>query len=256
MPLRLDSSSLRIDPEHAIERISSFVSSNVRSRRARGVTSVCRFETSSFVLTSVLVQALGAERVVPLADTGDPGFSPIMNFRDRVGFSLEVVEADKLVEAFEAHTKSPRSRVQERRKLLRRRLLTVAAQSFAESANLLVALDVNRTDLLIGTFDQRVTSSCDLLPLAGMFKTQVDQVASFLDLNSYGLSSTRTDEATSRTGLTYPTLDLVLWGVVDQGMDRGKAASLLSIPAAAVNHVYHLHLLSESNRNFPPFPKL
>jgi len=129
-------------------------------------------------------------------------------------------------------------------------------QSLAERSNLLIAVDVNRTDFLIGTFDQRVASSCDLLPLVWLFKTQVDQLASFLGVDYYGISSSQTDEATSRAGLGYPTLDLVLWGVVDQGMDRGKVASRLSIPTTAVNHVYHLHLLSESSRNFPHFPVL
>lgn len=256
MPLRLDYSSLKIDGQRAMERICSFVASNVRSRRARGVTMVCRFETSSFVLASTLVQALGADRVLCLADAGDSGFPAIMKFRDRLGFSLEVVEADKLVEVFEASTKSSPNKGRERRPVLRRRLLMVAAQSFAENSNLLVAVNVNRTDLLIGAFDQRITSSCDLLPLAGLFRTQVDQVASPLDFDSYGLTSSPTDGASSRAGLGYPTLDLVLWGVVDQGMDRGKVASRLNIPAVAVNHVHHLHLLSESSRNFPPFPML
>ena len=256
MPLRLDYSSLKIDGQRAMERICSFVASNVRNRRARGVTMVCRFETSSFVLASALVQALGADRVLCLADAGDSGVSAIMKFRDRLGFSLEVVDADRLVEAFEASTRSSPNRGRERQPVLRWRLLTVSAQSFAETSNLLVAVDVNRTDLLIGAFDQRITSSCDLLPLAGLFRTQVDQVASPLDFDSYGLTSSPTDDASSRAGLGYPTLDLVLWGVVDQGMDRGKVASRLNIPAVAVNHVYHLHLLSESGRNFPPFPML
>jgi len=256
MPVRLDDSALKIDVEHVMERISSFVASTVRNRKARGVATVCRSEASTFALTSALVQALGAERVLCLSDADDSGFTTIMRLRDRLGFSLEVVEAGKLVEAFENSTIRSRSEDREWERVLRRRLLALTMQSLAERSNLLIAVDVNRTDFLIGTFDQRVASSCDLLPLVWLFKTQVDQLASFLGVDYYGISSSQTDEATSRAGLGYPTLDLVLWGVVDQGMDRGKVASRLSIPTTAVNHVYHLHLLSESSRNFPHFPVL
>jgi len=256
MPVRLDYSALKIDVEHVMERISSFVASTVRNRKARGVATVCRTETSTFALTSALVQALGAERVLCLSDADDSGFPTIMRLRDRLGFSLEVVEAGKLVEAFETSTMYSWSEDREWQRVLRRRLLALATQSFADRSNLLIAVDVNRTDFLIGAFDQRVASSCDLLPLVGLFKTQVDQLASFLGADYVGLSSSQTDEATSRAGLGYPTLDLVLWGVVDHGMDRGKVASRLSIPTTAVNHVYHLHLLSEFSRNFPHFPVL
>lgn len=256
MPLRLGHSTLKIDVRHAMERISSFIASKVRNQRARGVAAVCRFETSAFVLPSALVQALGGRRVLCVADADGPGFPEIMKLRDRLGFNLEGVEADRLLEAFEASSGRSWSEGEERRPAVRRRLMAVALQSVAEKSNLLVAVDVNRTDFLIGTFDQRVASSCDLLPLAGLFKIQLDQIASFLELDSYGLSSSRVDEATSRSGLDHPTLDLVLWGVVDQGMDRGKVASQLGIPAAAVNRVYRLHLFSKPRRNFPPFPAI
>jgi NAD+ synthase len=93
------------------------------------------------------------------------------------------------------------------------RLRMVALYYFANRLNYLVAGASNRSELSVGYFTKHGDAGSDLMPLGNLVKSQVRDLASYLDIPqeiidkppSAGLWEGQTDEA--EIGLTYSELD-------------------------------------------------
>ncbi len=96
---------------------------------------------------------------------------------------------------------------------LKSRLRAVTLYYFANQMNYLVVGSTNRTELSIGYFTKYGDSSVDLMPLGGLVKSEVRELARFLQVPdriiskppSAGLWAGQTDE--EEIGMTYSQLD-------------------------------------------------
>jgi NAD+ synthase len=90
---------------------------------------------------------------------------------------------------------------------------------FANKLNYLVVGTGNKTELEIGYFTKYGDGGVDLLPLGGLYKREVGELAVQLEVPpeiikkppSAGLWNGQTDE--KEIGLTYPTLDEILFAL-------------------------------------------
>jgi NAD+ synthase len=100
----------------------------------------------------------------------------------------------------------------------------------------------NKTELLTGYFTKYGDGGVDLMPIAGLYKTQVRQLARHLrlpesiisKLPSAGLWPGQTDEG--ELGITYELLDLVLYGM-EMGMKAPEIARDLKVEEGLVEMV-------------------
>lgn len=106
---------------------------------------------------------------------------------------------------------------------LKARLRMAVLYYYANKYRYLVLGTSNRSEICMGYFTKYGDGACDILPLGGLYKTQVIELAKYLEvpkeiLNaspSAGLWRGQTDER--EIGMSYSQLDLILWE-----MESGK----------------------------------
>ena len=135
------------------------------------------------------------------------------------------------------------------------RLRMIAQYHIAAARNYLVCGTSNRSERSIGYFTKHGDGGADLLPIGGILKFEVRQLARTLGIPdriinkppSAGLWPGQTDE--DEMGMSYGLLDAVL-----RAMDHKQ---LDGVPAAATTRVRQLMSASAHKRGTPPvfFPK-
>ncbi|MDY6862013.1 MAG: NAD+ synthase [Thermodesulfobacteriota bacterium] len=134
---------------------------------------------------------------------------------------------------------------------LKPRLRMLTLYYFANGFNYLVAGTGNKSEIQTGYFTKYGDGGADILPLAGLYKTQIKEFARTLDIPeeiiekppSAGLWEGQTDEG--ELGLSYEELDNILFA-----METGTSSHL---PPEKIEKVKSLIKNSEHKRN--PIPK-
>jgi NAD+ synthase len=134
------------------------------------------------------------------------------------------------------------------RHIYRRKFLTQKA----EEKNYLLLGAANRSECMVGWFVKNGIDDMPLSPIIGLYKTQVQELAKYLDLPSEIQNQTPspdmakgvTDE--NALGISYGTLDVILY-YIDQGMSDEQIISK-SIRKQDVELVRTTHKLSEWKR--------
>lgn len=133
------------------------------------------------------------------------------------------------------------------------RLRMTALYYLAQTHNHLVLGSGNRTELMVGYFTKYGDGGVDLLPLGGLYKTEVWELARELGVPhkvierapSAGLWPGQTDE--EELGITYRELDRVLTAIA--------CADTSDIAPATLERVEHMIANSAHKRAMPPIFK-
>lgn len=141
---------------------------------------------------------------------------------------------------------------------MKHRLRMVILYSYAEHENLLVMGTANKTEFLTGFFVEYGDSAADIMPLQSLYKTQVKQLARFLNIPkkiinkapSPDLIPGITDEFA--LGITYEKLDLILLGL-ERNMET-KEITKIGIKPKTIEYVKELIRRSEHMRSSPLAP--
>jgi len=141
---------------------------------------------------------------------------------------------------------------------MKHRLRMVEMYSFAEHENRLVLGTANKTEMLTGFFVKYGDSAADIMPLQQLYKTQVKQLARFLELPwkiidkapSPDLLPGITDEFA--LGISYDKLDLILLGL-DKKLEVEEIAGI-GVKAEMVEYVKELIKRSGHMRGLPLAP--
>lgn len=141
------------------------------------------------------------------------------------------------------------------------RLRMVLLYYYAELHNLLVLGTVNKTERSVGIFVKHGDAAADIAPIADLYKTQVRQLAAFLDLPrqiiekppSPDLIPGLTDEGA--VGVPYELLDRILWRL-EAGKEPAQIAEALGVEVGVVEYVEGLTKRSEHMRQDALRPSL
>ncbi len=116
----------------------------------------------------------------------------------------------------------------------------------------------NKTELLMGYFTKYGDGGVDLLPIAGLYKARVRQMAKHVGVPediikkppSAGLWKGQTDEG--EMGISYETLDKILYGVYDLGLSYGEIQKETGVDEATFTSIMERVRDNEHKRNMPP----
>ncbi|HTY45733.1 MAG TPA: NAD(+) synthase [Patescibacteria group bacterium] len=231
------------------KKIIAWIKLQVKQSGARGVVIGLSGGLDSCVVAALARQALGRKKVLALVL---PCHSQKQDSQDarlasqKLGIWVKTIDLsdiyDKLVRVLPPANQRARTN-------LKPRLRMLVLYYFANKLNYLVCGTSNKSELLTGYFTKYGDGAADILPIAGLLKRQVRQLAVEIGIPrriiakapTAGLKPGQTDEADM--GISYLELDEILGRLAYK---KGQAA-----PKTAVAKVIRMHTGSQHKRQMP-----
>lgn len=228
-----------------VDSLRRFIEDTIARTGCEGVIVGLSGGLDSAVVTKLCVDAIGADRVMnvfmPTTVTPHEDYRETMDLSKLWGTRYKVVEIQPAVDAFTATLFSNKAAPLERGNITARCRMVVLF-NLAKKMNCLVVGTSNKSELMMGYLTKFGDGAADMLPIADLYKTQVREVASIIDVPkaiidkvpTAGLWEGQTDE--EEMGITYRDLDAVLHGIA-AGRTDSVVAKDTGVPEVKVAEV-------------------
>ncbi|BBD73106.1 NAD(+) synthetase [Sulfodiicoccus acidiphilus] len=129
--------------------------------------------------------------------------------------------------------------------------------AYASKLDYLVVGTGDKSELLLGYFTKYGDGGVDVLPIGGLYKTQVRSLARFLGLPESIVSKPSSpalwegQTAEGELGIGYEVADPILYLLIDNGMSVRDVASTLGVGEDIVSKVWSMVKSSEHKRTSP-----
>jgi len=216
----------------------------------------------SAVCAALAARALGPDHVIVCIMPYGDSFPGDAEDARKLARTLKVksceIDIAPMVDAY--FTRQPPSeRLLKGNKMARERMSILYDYSNRESA--LVLGTSNKTEMLLGYGTIYGDMACALAPIGDLYKTQVRQLAAYLEIPekirdkapTAGLWAGQTDE--QELGLTYATIDEILYNLVDKRYSRKKLIEE-GFNRDHIDKITRLIKRSQFKRSLPPIAKL
>jgi len=255
-----------LDYEEVAEAVRGFVRSMVRSARKQGVVVGLSGGVDSSVTAKLCVEALGRggvralimpdAEVTPRRDVEDA-----LRLAEDLGVEHFVVDiggaVKKIVEGHPYRSRDVRAEGN-----VRARVRMIMLYYAANVLDMLVAGTGDRSELLLGYFTKYGDGGVDILPIGGLYKTQVSALGRHLGLPSSIVEKPsspqlwRGQTAEGELGISYEVIDPILHGLYDLGLSVGEVASQVGVDVGVVERLKSMVEASQHKRSLPPIAPL
>jgi len=246
-------------------RVASHIAARLRqyfeeSGRETGVVGLSGGVDSS-VVACLTTMALGRERtrlyLLPSRVTPREDVEDAMSVVEKLGIpegNWRTISIDEIVEAFERKL-GQMGRV-ERGNIMARSRMTILYHEAAVNNGLVIGSG-DRSEYLAGYFTKHGDGGADVLPIAGLYKTHVRQLAEYLKIPeriwikppSPALWPGQTAE--EELGVDYKTLDTILYLRFDRKLSEERIHMVSGIPLETVERVLLRVRLTRHKRRLP-----
>lgn len=126
----------------------------------------------------------------------------------------------------------------------------------------LVAGTSDKSEVELGYYTKFGDGAADIMPIAGLYKTQVRALAKFLGLPSNIINKKSSPRlwddhlAEEEIGMDYEIIDQILYLLIDRKVKPKEVARRLDIPTNKVNKIKDMMEKSTHKRNPAPIPRL
>jgi NAD+ synthase len=246
------------DRARAARRIEKFIAGYLRSASAKGVVIGLSGGLDSAAVAALCARALGSEKVfglvlpsasTPAQDTGDA-----VAHAKELGIEYKIIDIEPMIEKCMATL--PDNKVARGNLAARMRMIILYHYAYVRQG--LVAGTSDRSELMIGYFTKYGDGGADLLPIAGLYKTQVRALGSYLKLpkailqKKSGPRLWADHTAEGELGMGYETIDPLLMILVDRKKTPRQAASTLGVPLGHAAKAQEMVKKSAHKRIMPP----
>lgn len=224
------------DMKEVHERISGWIKNRVSETKAKGVVLGLSGGIDSAVTAKLAVDAGVDVKALIMPDklASKEDIEDAVKFAEELRIKYEVIPLDKLLDTFEFVCPSG-NEDEVAWGNVKARLRMILLYVTANLEGRLVLGTGNRTELLLGYFTKYGDGGVDLLPIGGLYKTRVRELARYLALPekiigktpSAGLWPGQTDEG--ELGMSYEVIDQVLHLIVDEDKTLDEAAEKLGV---------------------------
>ncbi|HUU45459.1 MAG TPA: NAD+ synthase [Acidobacteriota bacterium] len=253
---------LTVDPLLTIGILINFITDELRRKGFRKVVTGLSGGLDSAFGAALLVNALDAEPVTALTMPADQSDPQSLADAELVARSLGIRLVQRPIGGIVAAMFAGEKRVD------RVRLGNAAARArmmqlfdYSQEHRALVVGTSNKSELLLGYGTWYGDLACSINPIGDLYKTQIRQLAGFLDLPrriidkppSADLWIGQTDEG--ELGFTYETVDRLLFLLVDQEYSVDQVVAR-GFDRALVDRVVKLIASTQFKRSLPTIAKL
>ncbi|MDR0887832.1 MAG: NAD+ synthase [Candidatus Methanoplasma sp.] len=225
-----------------VDKITEFIRSSVLSSGNKGVVVGLSGGLDSATVTKLCADALGPENVLnvfmPTTVTPTEDYKLTSDLSKQWGTRYKVFNVQPAVDAFTAMLFSNIKAPLERGNISARcRMIVLYNQ--AKKLGYLVTGTSNKSELYMGYFTKFGDGASDIVPMIGLYKTQVRQLAKLVGVPqeiidrapTAGLWEGQTDE--DEMGITYHDLDLLL-NDIEYSLDDKEIAAHIGLPISKI----------------------
>lgn len=254
---------LDLNFQRTVDKLCVFIKNILVQSGAKGVVLGLSGGVDSSLTVALCVHALGKDRVLgllmPASFTPQQDTDDAHDLAEQLGIKTEVVSIQGISDAFlKSIQLDQRDELAKRKAVanVRARIRMVITYYYANAFNYLVAGTSDRSELLIGFFTKHGDGGADFLPISSLYKTQVRELAKYLDIPetvAYKPSNPQLypgQKLTDELPLTYNDLDPILVGLFDLKLSPEDVSRQTNFPLTIVEDVLHRYNISEHKR-FP-----
>jgi len=257
-----------LDVERVSREISGFIESSLIESNAQGLVIGLSGGLDSSITAKLCAQVVNKDKILglimPSQTTSQEDVDDAVSLAEEIGIKYKIIPIDPLLEPVQ--DVCSRSADNENYILaganLKARMRMVILYYHANALNRLVVGTGNRTELLVGYFTKYGDGGVDILPIGGLYKTDVRRVARYIGVNeniitkdpTAGLWPGQTDE--EDLGIKYDILDKILYLMTEQEMKEDEASFKLQIKLDEVVRVKVMMLAAEHKSMMPPIPTI
>ncbi len=250
-----------------IGRACTFIQDKVEESNSDGVVIGLSGGIDSTVVAYLAVQALGSDRVkgyiMPSLTTSDQDVFDAQLIQDVIDVETSYISISEIHDEFLSSCIHDGCRKEHRNLAsanLKPRIRMTILYYYATLNNYLVIGTGNKTELMVGYFTKYGDGGVDILPIGDLYKEDVNKLAKALGVPdsiinkspTAGLWPGQTDE--NEIGMTYPTLDRLLYLYLEEEYDIDTIADVLEIPYGEVERI--IDMIHNSAHKREPIPIL
>ena len=229
--------------EEVARKISGWMADRTRAAGARGVAVGLSGGVDSAVVLALAQRGLGPDVLGVMMPCESPGrdANDALEVAASLGVATSTVHLGgpyrKLLEVIPSGSELAKAN-------LKARLRMATLYFFANTLNYLVAGTGNKSELAVGYFTKYGDGAADILPIGGLLKRQVRELAAHLGVPrkivdkppSAGLWPGQTDEG--ELGISYEALDEII-DAIDAGREPAAPAETVAKVKARIDASHH-----------------
>lgn len=257
-----------LNPEKTVETISEFIRNMIESSKTEGLVVGLSGGLDSSTAAYISAESTDKDKILglimPSVTTEQEEVDDALLVAENLGIEKEIIQIDHLIEPFGELCVHSNSKYHNKlaRANLKARIRMMILYYHANSMNRLVVGTGNKSELLVGYFTKYGDGGVDILPLGDLYKTDVRQIATYLQIPeeiinkppTAGLWSGQTDE--DELGIKYRLLDEILYLLDDKNLEDHHVAEKLEISQEEVLRIKNMMKSAEHKLNPLPLPKI
>jgi len=248
--------------------ISNFIESSLIESNTQGLvlglSGGLDSSTTAILCSKVVNKDKILGLVMPGKSTPSTDVEDALRLAEDLGINHQIIPIDLLIEPIIAACKESLGNNQYKiaQANLKSRMRMMVLYYHANAMKRMVVGTGNRTELLVGYFTKYGDGGVDMLPIGGLYKTEVRLIAKNLKIPqkildkepTAGLWPGQTDE--EELGIKYKLLDEILYLLTEKKMKENETARRLGISLDEVVRVKIMMITAEHKLETPPIPQV
>jgi len=258
---------MKLDYHEITLKIEKFIKTYLEQANAKGVVVGLSGGVDSSTVATLLVRALGKEKVLglimPHKETSPDDIKDAIALAKLLNINYRIIEISKPLEdivEISPWLKKLTNKVVKGNIIARLRMIVLYYH--ANALNYLVAGTGDKSEYLLGYFTKFGDGAADFFPILDLYKTQVRALAKHLGVPEkiYSKPSSpglwKGHLAREELGFEYDIIDQVLYGYFEKKLSVNAIAHIIGISVNDVKDILTRVKMSEHKRKLPPYPKV